>query len=253
MDKNEILFFEELQANAFPALQTLQYDGWSIRFGGGFTYRVNCANPFYEEHLDAEEKLSYVEDAYRASGLSKSIIKLHDAVEPDRLHYYEQRLNEKGYSSERRGNIYICPLADFEPAGKFDVVINPVMSDAWLQGFLTMNNTSPDQFSAASAMLKNIHLPIAAASISENGVMVACGLGVMERGYIGLYDIFVDAGQRRRGLGHDICSAIMEYGRKNGCHSAYLQVLSDNDGARAMYHRLGYYDTYEYWYRVKHL
>ena len=47
MTQAEIRFLEELQTNAFPALQTVMYDGWSVRFGGGFTYRVagHISNP----------------------------------------------------------------------------------------------------------------------------------------------------------------------------------------------------------------
>ena len=36
-----------------------------------------------------------------------------------------------------------------------------------------------------------------------------------------------------------------------GCSTAYLQVLSDNTGARAMYRQMGYEETYEYWFRIK--
>jgi ribosomal protein S18 acetylase RimI-like enzyme len=100
-------------------------------------------------------------------------------------------------------------------------------------------------------MLKNIYVPIAAASIVEDGKMVACGLGVLERGYVGLYDIYVDSSCRRRGLGADICTAIMQAGKAQGCHTAYLQVLSDNTGARALYRGLGYQETYEYWFRTR--
>lgn len=65
MNKQEISFYEELQCNAFPALQNVMYDGWSVRFGGGFTYRVNCANPMYPETLPAREKIEYTESLYR--------------------------------------------------------------------------------------------------------------------------------------------------------------------------------------------
>ena len=58
MDRAQIEFFEELQSNAFPALQTVMYDGWSVRFGGGFTYRVNDANPMYPERLPFPGSLS---------------------------------------------------------------------------------------------------------------------------------------------------------------------------------------------------
>ena len=251
MDRQEILFYEELQNNAFPALQNLMYDGWSVRFGGGFTYRVNCANPMYEERLPMAEKIGYAEGLYRDSGLSMAIFKLHEGMEADRLEAAEKLLDTKGYATERRGNIFLCDLAAFSYEPKTAVNIQRQMDDAWLSGFLTMNGTQDAQREAAMAMLKNIRCPIFAASISEGGRMVACGLGVMERGNVGLYDIFVDAACRRRGLGADICAAIMNAGKSAGCGRAYLQVLSDNQGARALYRGLGYRETYEYWFRTK--
>lgn len=251
MHQQEILFFEELQNNAFPALQNIFYDGWSLRFGGGFTYRVNCANPMYPETLPAEEKIAYAEDLYRTSGLDKIIFKLHEGIEPRRLDRYEALLDRRGYECHRRGNIFTCRLEGFQRVPGAQVTIEPEMSDQWLSGFLTMNGTGGPLRAAAAAMLKNIRLPIAAASIQENGRMLACGLGVLERGYVGLYDIYVDEGCRRRGLGGDICAAIMSYGKDRGCHGAYLQVLSDNQGARALYWALGYEETYAYWFRTK--
>lgn len=253
MNKAEILFYEELQTNAFPAMQTVQYDGWAVRFGGGFTYRVNCANPMYPERLPVEEKLSYVEMLYKNSDLSLSIFKLHEGIDQERLQQCEKILAGKGYDRLRDGNIFICNLDTFEKRPAAKVVVSEVMTDDWLDGFLTMNGTVDEQRQAAVEMLKNIHYPIAAAGIYENGKMIACGLGVMERGHVGLYDIYVDADCRRRGLGGDICTAIMNTGKALGCSTAYLQVLSNNVGARALYRQLGYEESYGYWFRVKEI
>ena len=129
--------------------------------------------------------------------------------------------------------------------------IESVMTETWLDAFLTMNSTPDHQRHAARLMLQSIVYPIAAASIWENGRICACGLGVLERGHVGLYDIFVDASFRRRGLGADICTGIMQYGKEKGCHTAYLQCLSSNHGARRMYEQLGYQETYSYWFRTK--
>lgn len=251
MHQQEIAFYEELQSNAFPALQTVMYDGWSVRFGGGFTYRVNCANPMYEERIPMAEKVDYVEGLYRGSGLFMAIFKLHEGMDPDRVKAAECILDAQGYATERRGNIFLCELEGFSYEPKTAVTVQSVMDDAWLSGFLTMNGTQDAQREAAMTMLKNIHNPIFAASISEGGHMVACGLGVVERNNVGLYDIFVDSSCRRRGLGGDICAAIMNAGKQAGCGRAYLQVLSDNQGARALYRGLGYRETYEYWFRTK--
>lgn len=253
MNQQEISFYEELQSNAFPALQTVMYDGWSVRFGGGFTYRVNCANPMYLEHLPIPEKLSYIEDLYRQAGYSMAIVKLHEGMEPGRVQEAERLLSEMGYATERRGNIFLCDLTEFSHTENHPVQIQTEMDDGWLDGFLTMNGTADAQREAAEKMLNNIRCPILAASVIENGRMVACGLGVMERGNVGLYDIYVDETCRRRGLGADVCAAIMNAGKAAGCGRAYLQVLSDNRGARALYRGLGYWETYEYWFRTKRL
>lgn len=253
MNRWEILLYEELQTNAFPALQTVMYDGWSVRFGGGFTYRVNCANPMYPETLPGAEKVRYTEQLYRESGLKKSIVKLHDGMDPEQLRVCSQELDRLGYGTERSGNIFVCNLETFSLEPKTEVMIQDTMTGPWLDGFLTMNGTADAQRDAAQKMLRNIACPIAAASIVEDGRMVACGLGVLERGYVGLYDIYVDASCRRRGFGGDICTAIMQYGKARGCHTAYLQCLTDNLGARALYDLLGYQETYHYWFRTKSL
>ena len=247
---DHIAFLEELQYNAFPALQTVLYDGWTLRFGGNFTLRVNCANPVYPGSLPREEKLDYVEKAYADSGLNACIVKLHQGMGADAA-ACDAILDGKGYDTQRRGNIFLCDLKNFHHDYRNPVQLDSAIADDWLKDFLDMNGTTdPAVREAAEKMLKNIAQPVLAASIQLDGRTVACGLGVCERGYVGLYDIYVDAAYRRRGLGADLCAAIMDLGREQGCHTAYLQVLTDNDGARKLYRGLGYEQDYEYWFRV---
>ena len=247
---DRITFLEELQYNAFPALQTLLYDGWTLRFGGNFTYRVNCANPVYPGSLPPEEKLDHVEKTYADSGLDACILKLHEGVSDAGT--LDTLLSERGYAEERRGNIFLCDLKDFCHTGRSEVLVDSAVEGEWLRDFLDMNGTTrPAVRAAAEKMLQNIAVPVLAASVRLDGKTVACGLGVCERGYVGLYDIYVDTAYRRRGLGADLCAGIMSVGRELGCDTAYLQVLSDNAPARTLYRSLGYREDYEYWFRVR--
>ena len=247
----DIALLEELQYNAFPPLQTRLFDGWTLRFGGNFTYRVNCANPLYPGSLPPETVLEEIESAYLASGLKGCIVKLHQGM-GDQAAVYDRLLAQRGYQADRRGNIFLCDLASFSHDYQNAVTLEHQVRPGWLKDFLDMNGTrEEEQRKAAERMLQNIPLPVLAASITLDGKTVACGLGVCERGFVGLYDIYVDSAYRRRGLGADLCAGIMDGGRALGCHTGYLQVLQNNTGARALYRGLGYREDYEYWFRLK--
>ena len=89
------------------------------------------------------------------------------------------------------------------------------------------------------------------AAIRENGRIAATGLGILDREYIDIYAINVDASCRRRGFARRICETLMTEGRRAGAQKAYLQVVSDNDPAIALYRSLGMEKYYRCWYRVK--
>jgi ribosomal protein S18 acetylase RimI-like enzyme len=76
-------------------------------------------------------------------------------------------------------------------------------------------------------------------------------LGVLQDGFIGLYDIVVDAELRRKGCGEQVVRDLLAWGKRSGAHSAYLQVMLNNPAALGLYAKVGYRAAYTYWYRVK--
>ncbi len=57
---------EELTLNAWPALQTVLYDGWLLRFADGYTRRANSVNPIYPSAVPLADKIAACERAYAA-------------------------------------------------------------------------------------------------------------------------------------------------------------------------------------------
>jgi N-acetylglutamate synthase len=76
-------------------------------------------------------------------------------------------------------------------------------------------------------------------------------LGVVQDGFIGLFDIVTDAQFRNRGYGQQLVSEILAWGKEKGAQTAYLQVMLNNPPALKLYSKVGFKEIYQYWYRVK--
>jgi ribosomal protein S18 acetylase RimI-like enzyme len=81
--------------------------------------------------------------------------------------------------------------------------------------------------------------------------IVACGRGVIERDYIGIYEVVTDPSCRNRGFGEQMMLNLLKWGKENGATHSYLQVVAVNEPALRLYAKIGYSEIYKYWYRVK--
>src|SRR5258708_37324392 len=88
-------------------------------------------------------------------------------------------------------------------------------------------------------------------TLKERDNTAVVGLAVAERGYVGLFDIVTAGAYRNRGLGTQLLLHLMQWGKANYAHSAYLQVMRNNSPALNLYAKLGFREIYSYWYRVK--
>ena len=86
----------------------------------------------------------------------------------------------------------------------------------------------------------------------EDGVgTVGTGLGILDRGTVGIYAIHVAERARRQGIASQIVSLILNEAEKKGASDAYLQVVSDNAPAKTLYRKLGFTDSYRCYFRVR--
>ena len=80
--------------------------------------------------------------------------------------------------------------------------------------------------------------------------MVACGLGVQEGEWFGLFDIVTHPEHRRQGLSTCLIAEMLAWASAQDARRSYLQVMESNQPALGLYAKLGYMDEYGYWYRV---
>jgi ribosomal protein S18 acetylase RimI-like enzyme len=136
--------------------------------------------------------------------------------------------------------------------GDVIVQLQDRITDEWIHALFRLNGTTnPTLRRIVPSMFKAIPKETIVASIEIDGRMVASGLGILDRGHVGLYAIYVDASCRRKGFAHSICSSILSEAHKKGMQNAYLQVVEGNTPAKHLYRTLGFEDLYTYWFRVK--
>ncbi|MBO2944096.1 GNAT family N-acetyltransferase [Paenibacillus sp. F411] len=240
-------FIEELSLNHWQPLSTLLYDGWVLRFADGYTKRANSINPIHYSTCDLNNKIKECEKIYSANRLP-TIYKITPFVQPIHL---DKTLEELGYTLIDTTSVQTLNLDNTSEPKLTSVIINEDITSLWLEDFCRLNNVKDKDKSVMERMLSNIKTKKAFISFYYQERVVACGLGVIEREYIGLYNIVTEKNYRNRGFGEQMILNLLKWGKENGARYSYLAVVSNNEPALKLYSKIGYSEIYKYWYRAK--
>lgn len=238
---------EELSFNAWASLQTMVYDGWLIRFSNGYTKRANSVNPIYKSTEDLDKKIHYCENIFDARNL-KPVFKMTESVYPETL---DIALEGHGYTSIDHTSVQLLLLSKLKEPLIHTVKLDERLNVEWLNRFYKLNNENETNKAIMKQMLSLIIPKTCFISLYDNETVVACGLGVLERGYLGIFDIVTDLHYRNCGFGEQLMLNLLKWGKENGAEYAYLQVMLSNGPALRLYSKLGFQESYQYWYRVK--
>ncbi len=243
-----IRFIEELSLNGWPALTTLCYDGWLLRLANGYTRRANSVSPLYESSHDLNQKIRYCETVYARYGQS-AIFKLTVAAIPGDL---DQALSDQGYAIASPSTVMVLDSLSDQSAPEYqDVTLLNEIAPYWIDNFVALSGTAQANVPTMQHMLTSIRFPKAFITLSDAGKPVAMGMAVIERGYVCFNDIVVANEKRQQGYGLQLMRHLFAWAKAAGAEHGYLQVLSDNHPAIRLYTRLGFHESYRYWYRVK--
>lgn len=234
--------------NAWPALKINLYDGWVLRYSNGYTKRANSISPLYTSLENIDKKLAYCEQWYKEKG-SPTIFKLTKESTPPKL---DEKLEKNGY--DRHPEEVSVQMFELEQAKevntKIKVNIENHFSLEWIDGFASASSIE-EKVETMTQMLQSIQGKKLVASIEKRTETVAYGFGVIEDGYLGIFDIVVKESHRGEGYGKDLLTNLLTAGKDQGAQTAYLQVVKTNKIASQLYAKLGFKEAYSYWYRVK--
>jgi ribosomal protein S18 acetylase RimI-like enzyme len=242
-----IRLIEELSMNALPSLQTMLYDGWVLRFANGYTRRANSISPLYSSRLPINDKIAACENDYEQRGI-KVNFKMTSETQPEDL---DRLLEARGYLVNGYTSVQTVNLQRVQIPDETGVSMESRLTNEWLYGYYRMSAIKCENQPVMAQILRLIIPSTCFASIVHAGQVVACGMSVYQEGWSGLFDVVTDPALRRQGYGEKIVNALLSWGKSQGAHFGYLQVMENNTPALNLYAKLGFRDVYRYWYRGK--
>ena len=233
--------------NAWPAMQTLNYDGWVLRCADGYTKRANSVYPLYPSEMDLDEKIGFCESFYGDRDLP-AVFKMTRTSLPSDL---DACLEKRGYHADSYTSVQLLDLTQVEQGKIDDIELASKDSKTWHEAFARMNNVYRTRRATHEKILRAILPDKCFASVSVDGEIIGCGLGVVQTVYLGIFDIVIDSDHRGQGHGSRLMKALLAWGQERGALSAYLQVMCNNEPGLRLYEKLGFQEKYQYWYRIK--
>ncbi|WP_030747277.1 GNAT family N-acetyltransferase [Streptomyces griseus] len=241
--------FPELSRAAARAWQPVEAEalgGWTLRAAvqegpadgrrTGFTRRANSVLPAGDPGLPVAEALDTVRKWYADRGLPAYVQTATGAEGTQELLCAE--LERLGWRREVTAELRIAalaPLADREP-GPAEVRLSRDLDAPWLRRYQRFAGESP-----AVRHVLTAGPSVWFASVAGTGeVPAAIGRCVVDGRWAGFMAVEVDPAQRRRGLATAVMTALARRALDEGASAAWLQVEADNDGARALYERMGF-------------
>lgn len=243
------MYFTEIEKAGFrswPALEESESDGIVLRFSNGYTKRANSVNLLQKQVSDFDSLVGRYEQYFQDKNLP-CIFRLTSFSENQRFDSY---LEEAGYSYLDRSLVLERSIEN----DNFKEVCFPELnSRAWVKSFCKISELSFDKHLTHLEMIDRIEDKTLFAVLVEDGVEVACGLGVVANGLFGLFDIATHKSVRNRGYATKLIEGMLHWAVENGATRSYLQVVAGNKPAISLYEKMEFQQSYEYWYRIRNL
>lgn len=244
------LLLETLAAQAWPAAEIEELDGWQLRFTHNVSRRANSVWPNGDNgRYTLTDKLSRVEAFYAQHSLPARY-QITPAAQPANL---DAILADRGYVTDAPTHVQTAVLTTVidQTRAAHAVTLTPRPTADWLAFYHTSGGFSDHQAAVRRGILQRIRPPIAFAAAQENGRFLGIGVGVCAQGWLGIFGMLTASQARRRGVATAVLHTLAQWGTQQGAAHAYLQVMSNNSAALPLYQRAGFTTRYNYHYRQK--
>jgi N-acetylglutamate synthase len=238
---------EDASRRAWPAHESARVDGWELRATGGSSKRANSVQPDDPSSRPLLELVEECEAWYASRGMPV-VFRLTPFSAPG----LDSFLEEREYDLVEPTDVFSAPLEPGLTKGARDDVVELEL-EGWVARYTELSGRAPDTVAPLRATLTACHQPrlFGALTTPEGSDPVGCGMVVLDRDLVGLFNLVTAERYRRRGYGAAMVTGCLHWAVTRGARHAYLQVVRTNAPARALYAKLGFTNLYTYWYRVR--
>ncbi|MFB7088072.1 GNAT family N-acetyltransferase [Streptomyces sp. NPDC056296] len=230
--------YEELArvaARAWRPVESERLGEWELRAAAGFTRRANSVLPLGDPGLPLDEALTAVRRWYAERGLPAYVQTATGAEGTQESLCAE--LERRGWVREVTAEVWtgaLAPVADLsEGTG---VVLSREADEAWLARYQRKGVSEV----ALRVLAGGPSVWFATVPGADAAAPAAIGRCVVDGRWASFAAVEVDPAQRRRGLATAVMAALARRALDEGASAAWLQVETDNAGARALYAGMGF-------------
>lgn len=224
-------------ARGWPPVESEPLGEWVLRAAAGFTRRANSALPTGDPGVGVDEALDAVSAWYAERGLPAYVQASTGAEGTDEL--LCAALEERGWVREVTAELWtggLAPVADAVDPDTAEVVLSRHTDEAWLARYRRKGVTEV----ARRVLEGGPSVWFATVPGREGGPPAAIGRCVVDGRWAGFAAVEVAPERRREGLATRVMAALAGQALKEGASAGWLQVETDNTGARRLYDALGF-------------
>ncbi len=237
--------FEEASLNATAVTEQMFYDGWLVRWAAGPFKRMRSVNVIGAPVTSFEERLAFAKRFYARRSLPL-VFRVTSVSADPRL---DKLLADHGFDLHGETLVLQRPLAQLE-ADHAPLRYEPVALTAFAQTAGALRDSNAAEIAAHQKRLHTISQEtVAMLAWTPSGDCAGAALAVLEDKLVGLFDVVINPDYRRRGFGRAMAVQLLRRAQSMGAQHAYLQVETANEAARKLYEKIGFIDSYRYWYR----
>ncbi|MFF0741402.1 GNAT family N-acetyltransferase [Streptomyces sp. NPDC004111] len=238
-----------VMARAWQPVESETLGDWTLRAAHGFTRRANSVLPLGDPGRPLDEALARVRQWYAERGLPAYAQVATGAAGTQEVLGAE--LDSRGWTLEVSAEVRIAalaPIGDLDTAavdsGVVRVGLSRTADERWMSRYqrFTSPGAHVGQVLGSGPSVWFATVP----GEGDDAAARAIGRCVVDGRWAGFAAVEVDPAHRRQGLAKAVMAVLARRALDEGASAAWLQVESDNEGARALYDGMGFTTHHRY-------